>query len=80
MDGKLQTKTPAEFFAENRNIAGFDNVRPRRAAARRLAAPRKNAASRIRALLRPAGAPRGRARRASGSVARGVLRSAAAAV
>ena len=26
-DGKLQTKTPAEFFAENRNIAGFDNVR-----------------------------------------------------
>jgi len=27
MSGKLQQKTPAEFFAENRNIAGFDNVR-----------------------------------------------------
>ena len=27
-DKQLQTKTPAEFFAENRNIAGFDNVRP----------------------------------------------------
>jgi hypothetical protein len=26
-DKQLQTKTPAEFFAENRNIAGFDNVR-----------------------------------------------------
>ena len=22
---KLQTRTPAEFFAENQNIAGFDN-------------------------------------------------------
>jgi hypothetical protein len=31
MDSKLQTKTPAEFFAENRNIAGFDNVRAYRA-------------------------------------------------
>jgi DNA topoisomerase-6 subunit B len=25
----LQQKSPAEFFAENKNIAGFDNVRPR---------------------------------------------------
>jgi hypothetical protein len=24
---KLQQKSPAEFFAENKNIAGFDNVR-----------------------------------------------------
>ena len=33
-DAKLQTKTPAEFFSENRNIAGFDNVRrPRLGAA-----------------------------------------------
>lgn len=24
----LQQKSPAEFFAENRTIAGFDNVRP----------------------------------------------------
>ena len=24
-DARLQQKTPAEFFAENRNIAGFDN-------------------------------------------------------
>lgn len=24
----LQQKSPAEFFAENKNIAGFDNVRP----------------------------------------------------
>jgi DNA topoisomerase VI subunit B len=23
----LQQKSPAEFFAENKNIAGFDNVR-----------------------------------------------------
>jgi DNA topoisomerase VI subunit B len=23
---KLQQKSPAEFFAENKNIAGFDNV------------------------------------------------------
>ena len=23
--GKLQTKSPAEFFADNKNIAGFDN-------------------------------------------------------
>ena len=23
--GKLQQKSPAEFFAENKNIAGFDN-------------------------------------------------------
>lgn len=29
----VQLKSPAEFFAENQNIAGFDNVR-RRAAAR----------------------------------------------
>lgn len=27
-DSKLQQKSPAEFFAENKNIAGFDNVRP----------------------------------------------------
>ena len=26
--GALKQKSPAEFFAENRNIAGFDNVRP----------------------------------------------------
>lgn len=26
---KLQQKSPAEFFAENKNIAGFDNVRDR---------------------------------------------------
>jgi DNA topoisomerase VI subunit B len=25
---ELQQKSPAEFFAENKNIAGFDNVRP----------------------------------------------------
>ena len=24
----LQQKSPAEFFAENKNIAGFDNVGP----------------------------------------------------
>ena len=24
--GDLQQKSPAEFFAENKNIAGFDNV------------------------------------------------------
>lgn len=24
---QLQQKSPAEFFAENKNIAGFDNVR-----------------------------------------------------
>eukprot|EP01046_Picozoa_sp_COSAG06_P075905 COSAG06_NODE_23955_length_676_cov_1.681109_2_plen_119_part_01 len=24
--GKLQTKSPAEFFADNKNIAGFDNA------------------------------------------------------
>lgn len=24
----LKQKSPAEFFAENKNIAGFDNVRP----------------------------------------------------
>ena len=23
----MQQKSPAEFFADNRNIAGFDNVR-----------------------------------------------------
>ena len=28
----LQQKSPAEFFAENKNIAGFDNVRRRSAA------------------------------------------------
>lgn len=27
-DAVLQQKSPAEFFAENKNIAGFDNVRP----------------------------------------------------
>jgi DNA topoisomerase VI subunit B len=27
----LQQKSPAEFFAENKNIAGFDNVRERKA-------------------------------------------------
>lgn len=27
----LQQKSPAEFFAENKNIAGFDNVRGARA-------------------------------------------------
>lgn len=27
--GVLTTKSPAEFFAENKNIAGFDNVRGR---------------------------------------------------
>ncbi len=26
-DEVLQQKSPAEFFAENKNIAGFDNVR-----------------------------------------------------
>ena len=26
----MQQKSPAEFFADNRNIAGFDNVRFRR--------------------------------------------------
>jgi hypothetical protein len=25
--GILQQKSPAEFFADNKNIAGFDNVR-----------------------------------------------------
>jgi DNA topoisomerase VI subunit B len=25
--GQLQQKSPAEFFADNKNIAGFDNVR-----------------------------------------------------
>jgi DNA topoisomerase VI subunit B len=25
--GDVQQKSPAEFFAENKNIAGFDNVR-----------------------------------------------------
>ena len=24
---RLQQKSPAEFFADNKNIAGFDNVR-----------------------------------------------------
>jgi DNA topoisomerase VI subunit B len=28
---ELQQKSPAEFFAENKNIAGFDNVGPRAA-------------------------------------------------
>ena len=31
--GDLQQKSPAEFFAENKNIAGFDNVRERKAGA-----------------------------------------------
>ena len=31
--GALKQKSPAEFFAENRNIAGFDNVRPARSLA-----------------------------------------------
>jgi DNA topoisomerase VI subunit B len=26
-DPAVQQKSPAEFFAENKNIAGFDNVR-----------------------------------------------------
>lgn len=26
-DSHLQQKSPAEFFADNKNIAGFDNVR-----------------------------------------------------
>lgn len=26
-DEAMQQKSPAEFFAENKNIAGFDNVR-----------------------------------------------------
>ena len=26
-DDQLEQKSPAEFFAENKNIAGFDNVR-----------------------------------------------------
>lgn len=25
---QLEQKSPAEFFAENKNIAGFDNVSP----------------------------------------------------
>jgi DNA topoisomerase VI subunit B len=29
---ELQQKSPAEFFADNKNIAGFDNVRPLAAA------------------------------------------------
>ena len=79
MDGKLQTKTPAEFFAENRNIAGFDNVRLRRAAQSpsRLAAALLHALSR-RCCLRPA-APCGRARHAPSSAACHVLRGAAGA-
>jgi hypothetical protein len=27
-ESKLKQKSPAEFFAENKNIAGFDNVSP----------------------------------------------------
>ena len=78
MDGKLQTKTPAEFFAENRNIAGFDNVRLRCNA--RAPPPRRAAAPRAsgHCCMRP-GAPRGRARSASGNAARRVSRGAAAA-
>ena len=80
MDGKLQTKTPAEFFAENRNIAGFDNVRLRCNAARR---PPRHAAAPLRAsghcCVRP-GAQRVRARCAGGSAARCVSSGAAAAV
>jgi hypothetical protein len=45
----LQQKSPAEFFAENKNIAGFDNVRSMssRASAR-------NACRRARARSHPA--------------------------
>jgi hypothetical protein len=28
-DEVLQQKSPAEFFADNKNIAGFDNVGPK---------------------------------------------------
>ena len=35
----LQQKSPAEFFADNRTIAGFDNVRRRCAPARRFRSP-----------------------------------------
>jgi len=37
----LQQKSPAEFFAENKNIAGFDNVSPREALACRRVPRRK---------------------------------------
>jgi len=37
----LVQKSPAEFFAENKNIAGFDNVRRRRHRSARAAAPRR---------------------------------------
>jgi hypothetical protein len=55
----LVQKSPAEFFAENKNIAGFDNVRRRGAAAaapprpaERVCAPESS-----RALLSPLSLP-----------------------
>jgi hypothetical protein len=66
---ELQQKSPAEFFADNKNIAGFDNVRGARGRVLRAARGVRTRCGRagIASLWRPAPCRRRRGRLATGA-------------